>query len=217
MQKLFGILTLCVFFVATYTSCTYDPQLGSVGQAMKTNKAYFEDNGPLLNQIRGLANFTDHSFLAVALAEEASKIVDNPRLAKLANQIMKDHKGVQKSLMGIADSINFALPTTMTRESYDKLADLNLEAKKNPNFDLYYLTSMMENYEAMSQDLKSLGVADGNDMIYAFAKDTKAALKKHANYAVSLNKTMAHDHDGHDHDGHDHDGHDHDGHDDAKH
>lgn len=142
-------------------------------------------------------NYNDADFAVQAadggMAEEqmgkiASTKAQDQRVKDFGQKMVTDHGKANAELMALAKEKSIVLPTTISRENSEHMADLN--NKNGATFDKDYMDMMVNDHKKTVQLFETAAQHAEDADIKAFATKTLPTLRQHLQSADSLNNSL---------------------------
>jgi len=142
-------------------------------------------------------NYNDADFAVQAAdggmtEEQLGKIAltnaQDQRVKDFGQRMVTDHGKANKELMTIAKQKDIVLPTAVSRENSEHMADLN--NKNGAAFDKDYMSMMVKDHKTTVQLFETASKQAEDADIKAFAIKTLPTLRQHLQSADSLNNSL---------------------------
>jgi len=131
-----------------------------------------------------LAKALDLNARTLALAEKAVSNATRPEVKKFAQQMVDDHKQVEKDLLALASDTKIGVVTGLSSEHREALSKLT--ALKGDDFDRAFLTHMVRNHQEGIKLFETEGLKQAHEPCRAMADRLLPHMRKHLKEAQSL-------------------------------
>lgn len=176
-----GLLLLAISLLAVMSSCTKD----STDKVDDANKKRIENQSAAISSdakddavkmAEQLVDLAGMNLTARSLSEEALKMATNPQVKTFARQAMDANRQADNELVQLARSLNLQLPTSLSKEGKNRLADLkNLEP--STVYDLKYLNDLGEVSNKAADVAENLEEDATTDAVKAYGKKARQLLE----------------------------------------
>jgi len=150
------------------------------------------DMGVVPNQNYNDADFAVQAADGGMTEEQLGKIAltnaQDQRVKDFGQRMVTDHGKANAELMAIAKQKSIVLPTAVSREHSEHMADLN--SKTGSEFDKDYMDMMLKDHKTTVQLFETAAQQAEDADIKAFAVKTLPTLRQHLASADSLNKSL---------------------------
>ncbi|TCK80783.1 DUF4142 domain-containing protein [Albibacterium bauzanense] len=150
------------------------------------------DLGVATNESYNDADFAVQAADGGMTEEQLGKIAltnaQDQRVKDFGQRMITDHGKANKELMTLAKEKGIVLPTTISRENSEHMADLN--NKNGTTFDKDYMDMMVKDHKKTVQLFETASQQGKDADIKAFATKTLPTLKQHLESADSLNNSL---------------------------
>lgn len=117
------------------------------------------------------------SLMEVELGKIAEDNASSSRVKAFGAMMVKDHSEANSNLKGIANSLNIAIPDSVSNDSRKEINDLKM--KKGRDFDKAYVDMMVEDHKKDIAEFRKCADQCSDSTIKNFAATTLPVLEKH--------------------------------------
>lgn len=150
------------------------------------------DLGVATNESYNDADFAVQAADGGMTEEQLGKIAltkaQDQRVKDFGQKMVTDHGKANKELIALAKEKGIVLPTTISRENSEQMADLN--NKNGITFDKDYMDMMVKDHKKTVQLFETASQQGEDADIKAFATKTLPTLRQHLESADSLNNSL---------------------------
>jgi putative membrane protein len=150
------------------------------------------DLGVVTNENYSDANFAVQAAEGGMAEEQLGKIAltnaQNQQVKDFGQKMVNDHAKANQELMAIAKEKGIVLPTAVSRERSEHMADLN--SKSGAEFDKDYMDMMVNDHKSTVQLFETAAEHATDAEIKAFAVKTLPSLKQHLKSAELLKNSL---------------------------
>lgn len=148
-----------------------------------------EPSNPVNEQDRNFALNTTYSNLAeIQMGQLAAAEATNESLEDFAEMMVTDHTTAQNQLANLAESLDIAIPDTLTNEDQDKQAQLI--ALDGTRFDSAYISSQVVAHQQAQQIFQTQINQGLNPQLKEYAANTLVHIISHLERATELKEEL---------------------------
>ena len=122
-------------------------------------------------------NAANGGMMEVELGKIAEDNASSPRVKAFGAMMVKDHSEANSNLKGIANSLNIAIPDSVSNDSRKEINDLKM--KKGKEFDKAYVKMMVDDHKKDIAEFRKCADNCSDSTIKNFAYTTLPVLEKH--------------------------------------
>jgi len=122
--------------------------------------------------------------MEVELGKIAMTNAANTRVRAFGDMMVKDHSQANENLKTIANSLNIALPDSVSDDARKEIDKLKM--KKGKDFDKAYVDMMVDDHKKDIDEFKKCASDCSDSTIKSFASNTLPVLEKHLDSIQSI-------------------------------
>lgn len=168
-----SLLALGLGFSACNNNSTSD-HTDAVDSAKTVNK---EVKAVLPDASNFAVNAANGGLMEVELGKIAEDNASSARVKAFGAMMVKDHSEANSNLKGIANSLNIAIPDSVSNDSRKEINDLKM--KKGKEFDKAYVKMMVDDHKKDIAEFRKCADNCSDSTIKNFAYTTLPVLEKH--------------------------------------
>ena len=146
----------------------------TVDSAKKVNKEVKPVQADASNFVVNAAN---GGMMEVELGKIAEDRAANARVKAFGEMMVKDHSEANNNLKGIANSLNIAVPDSVSNDTRKEIDELKM--KKGKDFDKAYVSMMVDDHKKDIAEFRKCADNCSDSTIKNFAATTLPVLEKH--------------------------------------
>ncbi len=131
-----------------------------------------------------VVNAANGSMMEVELGKIAQDNASSARVKAFGAMMVKDHSEANNNLKGIANSLNIAVPDSVSNDSRKEIDDLKM--KKGKDFDKAYVKMMVDDHKKDIAEFRKCADNCSDSTIKNFAATTLPVLEKHLDSIQSI-------------------------------
>ncbi|HEY0111101.1 MAG TPA: DUF4142 domain-containing protein [Fibrella sp.] len=189
-----GLFLLVISLLALMSSCSTD----STDKVDEANKRKIESQSTAIStdakddavkMAEKMVDLAGMNMTARSLSEVALQQATNPQVKTYARRALDGNRLAENELVQLARSLNLQLPTSLSSEGQDRLADLK-NTKPGTAFDLKYLDELgkvSKKSASVADDLDDDGTTEA---VKAYGKKTSKSLESQADAIKQLSNVL---------------------------
>src|SRR5450631_185080 len=124
-----------------------------------------------------VVNATNGGMMEVELGKVAEDRASSARIKAFGAMMVKDHSEANNNLKGIANSLNIAIPDSVSNDTRKEINDLKM--KKGKDFDKAYVNMMVDDHKKDIAEFRKCADNCSDSTVRSFAYNTLPVLEKH--------------------------------------
>jgi putative membrane protein len=124
-----------------------------------------------------VVNATNGGMMEVELGKIAEDRASSARVKAFGAMMVKDHTDANNNLKGIANSLNIAIPDSVSNDTRKEINDLKM--KKGKDFDKAYVNMMVDDHKKDIAEFRKCADYCSDSTVKNFAATTLPVLEKH--------------------------------------
>jgi putative membrane protein len=124
-----------------------------------------------------VVNATNGGMMEVELGKIAEDRASSARVKAFGAMMVKDHTEANNNLKGIANSLNIAIPDSVSNDTRKEIN--NLKMKKGKDFDKAYVNMMVDDHKKDIAEFRKCADNCSDSTVKNFAYTTLPVLEKH--------------------------------------